>query len=260
MSRRIRGGLATSLVVLVLLLSTLTSVLSRKSMLVWPVVAPTRVVGDAPSYDASGWTVSSPFGWRPNPDAPGQYEWHDGIDLTGPPFCRGCPIPPMGDVVVTQVGWDQPWSDDPLGTGLGVVVDMALQHPEEAGRVTLRYGHLQPYRVAVRTRSCTRSVDCPRYQADPAGAVSVTCPGRVIEQERSGASTTFVYATPGDCMANVSWPADYAPQGPTTLRFTQQIQPGDAASDAAITFDAELPPPPPTPTPTPALPLPEPES
>jgi hypothetical protein len=57
---------------------------------------------------------------------------------------------------------------------------MTLQHPEEAGAVLIRYGHLQPYRVYVRTRSCTQTVDCPNYQPDAAGSVSVSCPGRVV--------------------------------------------------------------------------------
>jgi hypothetical protein len=240
------------------ILSLLAGTAMQKSMLTWPVAAPTRVAASQPDYLAAGWTISSLFGWRYDPTRPGQYELHEGVDLAGPMFCHGCEVPPMGDIEVAQVGWDQEWSADPLQEGAGVVVDMALQHPEEAGTVRLRYGHLQPYRVSVRTRSCTQTIDCPVYRPDSAGRVSVSCPGRVMQTARSRGMRAFAYATPGQCTASVSWPPEYIPQGVTTITFDQRIVPGAASSDAAITFNAQLPPPPPPITPTISLPLPTP--
>lgn len=223
----------------------------NKSTVVWPVVAPTQVTVAQHNYLATGWTVSSPFGWRPMPSDPSQWELHDGIDLAGPMFCDGCPVPPMGDVEITHVDWDQPYAADPRTAGAGVVVDMQLQHPEESGALTLRYGHLQPYTVAVRTQTCTQTIDCPTYTDDPAGGVSVSCPGTVVEADGSGATHSYVYATPGKCTATVSWPSDLIPDGPTEITFDQQIVEGQSSSNAAITFRAQRPPPP-TPTPTPS--------
>jgi hypothetical protein len=251
----IKALAAASAVLLIVVIATASAV-TQKSMLTWPVVAPTRVAAQNAAYDATGWTVSSPFGWRPDPDHPGMWELHEGADLAGPTFCMGCEVPPLGDVEVAHVGWDQEWANDPLHAGGGVVIDMTLQHPEEAGAVRIRYGHLQPYRVYVRTRSCTQTVDCPHYQPDRAGTVSVSCPGRVVETARGNAERAYAYATPGECMAAVSWPNDYIPQGETSIHFDQQIAPGAASSDAAITFNAQLPPPPPPLTPTVGLPPP----
>jgi hypothetical protein len=244
---------ALSATLLVLVIATASAV-TQKSTLTWPVAAPTRVAATAPEYDVTGWSISSPFGWRPNPDQPGEWELHEGIDLAGTMFCPGCAVPPLGDVMVAQVGWDQAWGDDPLHDGAGVVVDMQLQHPEEAGMVLVRYGHLQPYRVFVRTRSCTQTVDCPRYQADSQGSISVSCPGRVVVTARSRGERAYAYATPGVCTASVTWPSDYLPQGATTVTFDQRIIPSTASSDAAISFTAQIPPPPPPITPTAGLP------
>jgi len=244
MLARLVGALA-ALILLVILASV--SAITQKSMLAWPVLAPTQVRADTPGYAAAGWTVSSPFGWRGDPDQPGSFELHDGIDLDGPMFCPGCAIPPLGDVVVAAVGWNRAEAPDPLLAGAGVVVDMHLQHPEEAGTVTIRYGHLQPYRVHVRTRSCTRGVTCPRYALDPAASVRITCAGTLVPTARGRGTASFAYTTPGMCRASVTWPRAYQPRGATTITFDQQIVPGVASSDAAITFNAErLPPPTPT--------------
>jgi murein DD-endopeptidase MepM/ murein hydrolase activator NlpD len=113
------------------------SAVLNKSTVTWPVVAPTQVAAGQTAYLATGWTISSPFGWRPNPDNPGEWELHDGIDLAGPMFCDGCAVPPMGDIEVVYVGWDRPSAVEPQNAGAGVVVDMTLQHPEEAGFVLL---------------------------------------------------------------------------------------------------------------------------
>lgn len=238
---------------LLLLPIVAASAVLNKSTVVWPVAAPTQVAPGQVDYQATGWVVSSPFGWRPNPDDPTAWELHDGIDLAGPMFCDGCAVPPMGDVEILAVGWDQPAADAPQATGAGVVVDMALQHPEEAGEVRIRYGHLRPYVVWARTQTCTQTIDCPDYADDDGGAVSVTCPGKVASL---GGSTRrrYVYATPGECRASVTWPETYTPDGPTEVTFDQQIVPGAASSNAAITFRAQKPPPPtPTPLTTPPL-------
>lgn len=232
------------------ILSLLAGATMQKSMLTWPVPAPTRVAATQPDYLAAGWSISSPFGWRYDPTRRGQYELHEGVDLAGSMFCPGCQVPPLGDIEVVRVGWDWEWAADPLQEGAGVVVDMALQHPEEAGSVRIRYGHLQPYRVSVRTRSCTQTINCPYYQEDSAASVTVSCRGQVVETSQSVGERSYAYATPGMCTAVVAWPDGYMPQGPTTIPFDQQIVPGAASSDAAITFNAELPPPP---TPTPVL-------
>jgi hypothetical protein len=224
----------------------------NKSTVTYPVAAPTRVAAGQTDYLASGWTVSSPFGWRPDPDNPSAWELHEGIDLAGPMFCDGCAVPPMGDIEVIFVGWDKPYAAEPHNAGAGVVVDMVVQHPEEAGNVLIRYGHLQSYQVWIRTQTCTRTVDCPDYQDDDAGSVALECRGRVVRTERSTGMRGYRYATPGACSASVGWPSDYTPDGPVTVTFDQQIVPGEASSNATITFRAQKPPPP-TPTPTPTV-------
>lgn len=242
------------LVGLLLLPLLIASAVLNKSTVVWPVAAPTQV-SSASSYTSTGWTISSPFGWRAARSAPSQWELHDGVDLSGPMFCDGCPVPPMGDVEITHVDWDQPYADDPRTAGAGVVVDMQLQHPEESGSILIRYGHLQPYRVWVRTQSCTQTIDCPSYQDDPVASVTVSCAGMVIEDNMGGATHGFVYATPGECKASVNWPGEYLPDGTTNVSFDQQIVEGQASSNAAITFRAQRPPPAtPTLTPTPITP------
>jgi murein DD-endopeptidase MepM/ murein hydrolase activator NlpD len=96
-------------IVLILAIASASAV-TQKSTLTWPVAAPTRVAAKASDYRASGWMVSSPFGWRPNPEQLGTWELHEGADLAGPMFCMGCKAPPLGDVEIAQVGWDQEWS------------------------------------------------------------------------------------------------------------------------------------------------------
>lgn len=240
------------LIGLILLPILAAAAILNKSTLVWPVAAPTQVAANQASYLATGWTISSPFGWRPNPDNPGEWELHDGIDLAGPMFCDGCAVPPMGDVAIMVVGWDQPYTNEPQDAGAGVVVDMILQHPEEAGTILIRYGHLQPYQVWIRTQTCTQTVDCPSYRTDSSGRVTLVCPGRAIRTGGSGGTRIYLYATPGRCTARVGWPSDFTPDGATRVTFDQQIVPGESSSNAAITFRAQRPPPP-TPTPLPTL-------
>lgn len=247
---RLLRWLAPVLVGLLLLPLVVIPIAFTKSMFPWPVAAPTQVSRATESYAVTGWSVSSGYGWRPNPEQPGTWEFHDGADLAGDPFCDGCPVPPMADVQIRSVGWDQPYAPEPQRAGLGVVVDMTLQSEAETGPVRIRYGHLQPYQVWVRTQTCTATVDCPRYRDDAVGTVTVTCLSTVA-QVADGAIRHYVYATPGQCRATVQWPRDLTPDGPTTVVFDQQIRPGVASYNAAITFRAQYPPPPPTPTSTP---------
>ena len=227
----------------------------QQSTLAWPVVAPTQVTADDATYLASGWSVSSPFGWRASLDTPDQYELHEGLDLVGPMFCDGCPVPPLGDVTVVGVGWDAPWAEDPLTTGAGVVVDMTMTNQDEAGDLQVRYGHLRPYYVHLRVQSCQQDVDCPDYQRDGAASLSVDCAGPLVETATSRGQVSYAYATPGPCTASVTWPDDYEPEGDLTVTFDQQITPGVVSHDAAITFRAQIPPPPPPLTPTVTLPV-----
>lgn len=235
--------LAGSVAVVLVVIIAASGAVMQKSTLTWPVMAPTRVLATSPAYTASGWSVASPFGWRPDPQAPGAWELHEGADLAGPMFCDGCSVPPLGDVETVNVGWDAAWGADPLHTGAGVVVDMQLQHPEESGTVLVRYGHLQPYFVWVRTQMCVQTVDCPAYHDTSVGAVSISCPGSVIPLDTRGALRGYAYATPGTCSASIAWPAGFAPDGPTQIVFDQQIVEGRSSSNAAVTFRAQQPPP-----------------
>lgn len=239
--------------------------LLQKSMFPWPVDAPTRVNASDPAYAATGWRIAQAFGWAPRRDDPGSYELREGIELVGDPFCMGCAVPPPLDIMVTQGGvrWDQEGADDPMTEGAGVVVEFELQHPEESGmlngeRIYGLYGHLHPYRVHIRTQSCQQNVTCPDYRNTDAGAVSVTCQGRMVELSRGVGEVSYAYATPGRCQARVRWPARWTPDGPTVVTFDQQISPGRQSSDAAISFRAQEPPPPPTPTPPARAPGPRP--
>jgi hypothetical protein len=73
-----------------------------------------------------------------------------------------------------------------------------------------------------------------------------------VPVDGSGATRSYLYATPGECRASVGWPSDFTPDGPVEISFDQQIAPGEASSNAAITFRAQRPPPP-TPTPLPTI-------
>jgi|GEM_PF-4157868 len=215
----------------------------NKSTVAWPVATPVEV-GVGPDYVATGWSMTSPYGWREDISDPSQYEFHDGMDLDGEMFCDGCRVPTMGDVEIVGIGWDDPSAADPLHAGAGVVVDMMLQHPQESGTIRIRYGHLKPFLVFVRTRSCQETVSCPGKTLDGAADVTVTCAGEVVtitDPPRPAGEYGFAYAEPGACTATVTWPAPYLPEGATTFVFDQQIVEGVESSNVAITFDAILP-------------------
>jgi len=259
---RMRGGSRMLIGALLLLaaapcLALLTvGTLLQRSMLPWPAPAPVRVDAARPAYPAGGWQVAVPFGWVPDPERPGSWMLHDGLLLVGPVFCPGCPVPPIADMRVTEVGWDRPFAPDPLRAGAGVTAEFAVLHPDESGTVqgaplVVRYGRLQPYRVYVRAEACRREVTCPDYAPSDAAAVTVACPGVMVETYAGVGEWHYAYATPGRCTASVRWPDDWTPVGPQQVWFDQRIAPGERSSDAAISFRAEAPPPPPTPTPAP---------
>lgn len=234
-----------------------------QSMLTWPVATPRDAQGATP-YRAAGWRVAIPYGWVAEPG--GRYRLHEGITLVGEAICPGCPVAPMADVVVPPDGvqWD-PESADPWRQGAGVVVTVEVQHPAESGGMDgaplmVRYGHLHPYRVFLRTQVCQQQVSCPIYEPTDQGIVTVQCAGPLVALPAPFGEYAYAYATPGQCRAQVVWPAGWTPVGPVAVTFDQQIVPGVAAADAAISFRAQAPPPPPTPTPLPPLPTPTPGS
>ena len=259
-----RAAIGSILVVLlgVQALVVASTAMLSKHMLVWPVPAPLAHDAAAPAYAASNWRVVSGFGWRADPTDPRQQQFHEGLTIAGPLLCAGCRVLATADVVIRDVRWDEAGATDPNRAGAGVIVEMALRNPDESGMLNpsdgstapliLTFGHLEPYRVYVRTVSCTQTVfgDCADYSDDARGRVDVVCQARVVRQPGAGARRTYTYATPGACTATVSWPAPvpggvtYAAEGPTTIRFDQRIRSGERAQDAAITFSAQRIPPP----------------
>src|SRR4051794_6836131 len=68
------------MIVLIVLIVSVAGAAFQSSTAVWPVPVATDSAG---TYQASGWTISSRYGWRDNPQG-GGIEFHDGIDLTNP--------------------------------------------------------------------------------------------------------------------------------------------------------------------------------
>jgi hypothetical protein len=258
----VRLALLAGVGALLVLAAVLVAVMViARSMLAWPIETPRRVQ-DGP-YRAAGWSIAVPYGWVADPDDPGAYRFHEGVTLVGEGLCAGCPAAPIADLEVRPHGVR--WEDDanergpPGRRGSGVVVEAEVQHPgAESGSMNgqpliVRYGHLHPYYVYVRTQMCQRDVTCPTYEPTDAGVVQVTCAGDLIPLPAPFGEQVYAYGTPGTCRAQVTWPEDWIADGPTEVRFDQQIVPGSAAADAAISFRAQAPPPTPTPTPPPSL-------
>ena len=229
-----------------------------RSMLAWPVETPRRS-GDG-AYRAGGWSIAVPYGWGADPDTPGGYRFSEGITLVGEGLCFGCAVPPLADLEVRSDGvrWEDGEGTGPPGRrGSGVVVEAEVQHPEESGDMAgaplvVRYGHLHPYYVYVRTQMCVREVSCPtNYEPTDVGVVSVACRGDLVPLPAPFGEQAYAYGAPGTCRASVVWPDDWIPDGPTEVLFDQQIVVGAASSDAAISFRAQAPPPPPAPPPAP---------
>ncbi len=109
-------------VLLIVLIVSVAGAAFQSSTAVWPVPIATDSAG---AYQASGWAISSRFGWRDDPRGGGA-EFHDGIDLANPqgrcPFGYHCGTPAMFDGQVQYVGWDMAASGDPSKTGGGEMV------------------------------------------------------------------------------------------------------------------------------------------
>src|SRR5690348_11322363 len=114
----------------------------------------TRWTGDWSSdvcssdLQASGWMISSRYGWRDDPQGGGA-EFHDGLDLANPngtcPFGYHCGAPSIFDGTVQYVGWDVTASGDPSKTGGG---EMVIVANGEQDYQTV-FAHLEPYRLYV---------------------------------------------------------------------------------------------------------------
>jgi hypothetical protein len=81
------------------------SAILNKSTVTWPVAAPTQVAVGQTNYLATGWTISGPFGWRPNPDSTSEWELHDGIDLAGPMLSAGISPTPRSRRMLVLAWW-----------------------------------------------------------------------------------------------------------------------------------------------------------
>lgn len=234
---------------------------------VWPAPIATDRAG---GYRAGGWSVTSGFGWRDHPQT-GQPEFHNGIDIAGPTFCRTCPVPSMFDATVQYVGWDRPDTPDPQAAGGGQVV----MFENGAGDFQVIYAHLEPYRLYVQLQGRIRDSHA-RYPAyanyqpigggellpDASGSVTISClgdPPRFVAARTGPGTLMFAYDRPATCETSITWGQrggnwqGWTPDGPTTLRWSTPIQSGQQAGDVALRFRASLTPPPPPPSPTPTL-------
>lgn len=186
----------------------------------YPVAAVTATPGNGSAggwYKASGWTVSSRFGWRNDPTDPQQIEFHEGVDLTGEDFALHHRVPSVFDAKVKYVGWDQSSSDTPSKDGLGQTVVISNGNGENE---TI-YGHLEPYRLYVRVEGRIWNPYDNRFSgytgysgvgAGPLPAVEITnsCQGSqpIFEGTQMGLGTiVFLYDRPAKCVTTVEWGA-----------------------------------------------------
>lgn len=279
-------------VLLIVLLVAVIGAAFQSSTAVWPVSVATDAAGN---YQASGWTISSRFGWRDDPQGGGS-EFHDGLDLANPdgtcPFGYHCGAPSIFDGTVQYVGWDMAASGDPSKTGGG---EMVIVANGEQDHQTI-YAHLEPYRLYVQLQGRIdddygRYDDYASYQPIGRGPLKPELANGGIEMTclndmpnfiptRSGAGTVvFLYDRPASCTTTVVWgqrggdwrgwtpdqPGARAGDGQRAeLRWQTPIDPGQRAQDVALRFRAHLVPPPPPPpitdtatlTPVPAAPAP----
>jgi len=280
-------ALVALIVLLIVLLVAVAGAAFQSTTAVWPVPIATDAAGN---YQASGWTISSRFGWRDDPQG-GAAEFHDGIDLANPggacPFGYHCGAPSMFDGAVQYVGWDVAASGNPSKTGGGEMVMVANGQDDHQ---TI-YAHLEPYRLYVQLQGRIdddygRYDDYSSYQpigrgpltpdlAD--GGIEMTCLNDMPNfiPTRSGRGTVvFLYDRPAACTTTVvwgthggdwqGWIAD-EPRGNSgdlqraDLHWQTPIDPGHHAQDVALRYRAHLvPPPPPPPITTTATLTPEP--
>lgn len=218
--------------------------IDQESTLTYPVPAEYTPESGDDEYFAYGWYETSPYGWRlyVDPQDPNQsdlWEFHDGLDLAGPGFGYGAPLVSMLDGDVAYVGW--------MG-GLEEGAGQAVVYGNEDAGFRLLYGHLQNYKAWV------RATDSRSKKGIAGVSVSVSCPGEVFpaEQGITGADGVYEvdYASPGQCLAHVSWPAGWEPDSPLEISFDQQIDSAAGIShNALVQFFAHRPA---TPTPTPS--------
>ncbi|HEX9373230.1 MAG TPA: peptidase M23, partial [Roseiflexaceae bacterium] len=74
---------AAVMVIIALIMLLIVSVVGaavQRTTAVWPVPVATDAAGN---YLASGWMISSRYGWRDDPQGAGA-EFHDGLDLANP--------------------------------------------------------------------------------------------------------------------------------------------------------------------------------
>jgi hypothetical protein len=271
--------IALVILVIVLIISVAGAAF-QSSTAVWPVPIATDSAG---AYTASGWAISSRFGWRDDPSG-GEAEFHDGIDLANPqgqcPFGYHCAAPAMFDGQVQYVGWDMAASGDPSRTAGG---ELVILRNGDDDHETL-YAHLEPYRLYVRLEGkINDSYDRDAYQRyqdyqtigqgelkpdRSNGGIEMTCQNEMpnfIPTRTGGGSVVFVYDRPASCTTTVvwgtrggtwkGWIADDPRHIPddtsrASLSWQTQIDPGKRAKDVALRFRAHLVPPDPPPSPT----------
>jgi murein DD-endopeptidase MepM/ murein hydrolase activator NlpD len=271
-------------VLLIVLIVAVAGAAFQSSTAVWPVPVATATDG---TYTASGWIISSRYGWRDNPM--GGVEFHDGIDLANPqgmcPFGYHCGAPAMFDGHITYVGWDMAAAGDPSKTGGGELV--ILRNGNDDHETV--YAHLEPYRLYVRLEGKIKD----RYDRDEYrpykdyqtigrgelkpdlanGGIEMACLNDMpnfIATRTGGGSVVFLYDRPASCTTTVVWGErggkweGWTPDDPSArwgderraeLHWQTQIEPGKVAKDVALRFRAHLVPPDPPPSPT-AIPTP----
>lgn len=262
--------LGVLLLALLLVLCVVLTAMLQVTTLTWPAAQT-----DAAGYRAGGWRVQSEFGWRAAPHASATSEFHDGVDLAGGAFCRGCPAAALFDAKVQHIGWDNPTDRMPQRVGSGQTVVLS----NGAGEMTAFYGHLEPYRLYVRVEGrIDDSYD--RYAGDaeyaPLGTgerqppidramIATTCSGEppVFVADQIDLSTwVFLYDRPATCTTTVTWPQrgdgwqGWRPGAPgggrqSSIGWSTPVDLGRRADDVALRFQGDLRPPPPAPSPTP---------
>jgi cell wall-associated NlpC family hydrolase len=253
----------------------MTGAAFQSSTTVWPVPSSTDVTG---AHRSTGWSITSGFGWRDDPRAPGTIQFHDGVDLAGPALCHGCPVAAMFDATVAYVGWDVPDAADPDAAAGGQIVK--IESGEEDFEVL--YAHLEPYRLHVQLQGRIedrhgryddereyRPVGRGELVPDMAdGEISMWCdtmPGFVARRTGPG-TVTFSYDRPANCRTTVTWGRrgddweGWIPDDPPArdgqaaeLSWSTPLDTGRSAGDVALRFRAHLVPPPPPPTATPPV-------